>query len=206
MRYLGAPHSRSASRRSSGSGSAWSGQGSRGGTGLLTDRLDRLRHGLTAAALAEARELSDAAVRRLDNLGLHEAGGAVLADEATLAALVGDGPAALRHAHEAQRLLAAHPHATFHLFALADEADALRLLGRHDESERAWQDAAERCRASGALHLEAAVEQRYADFLLSVGRAREAAEHLGRAREFCAESGDTRGAAELAARISAIGA
>ncbi|MFE2408550.1 BTAD domain-containing putative transcriptional regulator [Kitasatospora sp. NPDC059408] len=239
------------------------------GAGRLTDRLDCLRHGLTAATrtgdpvatalveaataralsgkrrpvealalarraadrarhhdgpaqiytmavlaaaladhgdLAEARELSDAAVRRLDDLGLHEAGAAVLANAATLAALVGDGPAALRHAHEAQRLLAAHPHATFHLFALADEAEALRLLGRHDESERAWQEAAERCRASGALHLAAAVEQRYADFLLSVGRAREAAEHLGRAEEFCAESGDTRGAAELAARISAIGA
>ncbi|MEV7025307.1 hypothetical protein, partial [Kitasatospora sp. NPDC093558] len=140
-----------------------------------------------------------------DHLGHHQAGAAVHGNAATIAALAGDGPAALHHAREARQLPAAHPHATFHLFALADEADALRLLGRNDASERAWQDAAERCRASGALHLEAAVEQRYADFLPSVGRARDAAEHLGRAQEFCAESGDTRGAAELAARIAATG-
>ncbi|MFD7455104.1 BTAD domain-containing putative transcriptional regulator [Kitasatospora sp. NPDC059827] len=237
------------------------------GAGRLTDRLDCLRHGLTAATrtgdvvatalveaataralsgrrrpvealalarraagrtaahdgpaqiytmavlataladhgdLAEAVELSDATVRRLDELGLHEAGAAVLSNAATLAALTGDGTTALRHAREARRLLAAHPHATFHLFALADEAHALHLLGRVVESEQAWQEAAERCRASGSLHLEAAVERRFADFLLATDRPTEAAERLGRAREFHAGSGDTRGAAELTARIAVI--
>ncbi|MEV7021185.1 hypothetical protein, partial [Kitasatospora sp. NPDC093558] len=37
--------------------------------------------------LAEALELSDAAVRRLDDLGLHQAGAAVLGNAATIAAL-----------------------------------------------------------------------------------------------------------------------
>ncbi|MGW3043759.1 BTAD domain-containing putative transcriptional regulator [Kitasatospora sp. NPDC001159] len=237
------------------------------GAGRLTDRLDCLRHGLTAATrtgdpvatalveaataralsgkrrpvealalarraadrtrdhdgptqiytmavlavaladhgdLAEAVRLSDATVRRLDGLGLHDAGAAVLSNAATLAARAGDGATALHHAREARRLLAAHPHATFHLFALADEAHALQLLGRQAESERAWTEAAERCRASGALHLEASVEQRYADFLLATDRPLEAAEHLRRAGEFHTRTGDTRGAAELGARIAVI--
>ncbi|MEV7598044.1 AfsR/SARP family transcriptional regulator [Kitasatospora sp. NPDC089797] len=237
------------------------------GAGRLTDRLDCLRHGLTAAVrtgdpvpialveaataralsgkrhpvealalarraadrtaghdgpaqvytmavlavaladhgeLAEGLRLSDATLRRLDALGLHDHGAAVLSNAATLAAQAGDGATALRHAREARRLLAAHPHATFHLFALADEAYALQLLGRAAESEQGWLEAAERCRASGARHLEAAVEQHYADFLLAVDRPREAAERLGRARELHQRSGDTRNAAELGARIAVI--
>ncbi|MFJ8475131.1 BTAD domain-containing putative transcriptional regulator [Kitasatospora sp. NPDC094011] len=237
------------------------------GAGRLTDRLDCLRHGLTAAVrtgdpvpialveaataralsgkrhpvealalarraadrttghdgpaqvytmavlavaladhgeLAEGLRLSDATLRRLDALGLHEHGAAVLSNAATLAAQAGDGATALRHAREARRLLAAHPHATFHLFALADEAYALQLLGRTAESERGWLEAADRCRASGALHLEAAVEQHYADFLLATDRPPEAAERLRRAREFYRRSGDARSAAELGARIAVI--
>ncbi|MFE4517533.1 BTAD domain-containing putative transcriptional regulator [Kitasatospora sp. NPDC056783] len=154
--------------------------------------------------LAEALRLSDATVRRLDELGLNRAGAAVLSNAATLANLSGEGPAALRDAREARRLLAPHPHATFHLLALVEEAQALRLLGRVEESERAWREAAARCRASAARHLEAAVEQRFADFLLSTGRPAEAAARLRTAVGLHGELGDTGSAAELGARAAAI--
>ncbi|MFD8785903.1 BTAD domain-containing putative transcriptional regulator [Kitasatospora sp. NPDC059599] len=154
--------------------------------------------------LAEARRLSDTTVRRLDELGLHQAGAAVMSTAATLANLSGDGLTALRHAREARRLLAPHPHATFHLLALAEEAQALRLLGLVEESELAWEEAAARCRASAARHLEAAVEQRYADFLLSTGRAGPAVARLRTALRLHGELGDTGGVAELGARIAVI--
>ncbi|MFG2845886.1 BTAD domain-containing putative transcriptional regulator [Kitasatospora sp. NPDC048296] len=156
--------------------------------------------------LAEARRLSDTTVRRLDELGLHQAGATVLSNAATLANLSGDGSTALRRAREARRLLAPHPHATFHLLALADEAHALRLLGLAEESERTWEEAVARCRASAARHLEAAVEQRYADFLLSTDRPSSAVARLRTAVELYGELGDTGSVAELGARIATIDA
>ncbi|MFJ2189708.1 BTAD domain-containing putative transcriptional regulator [Kitasatospora sp. NPDC087861] len=154
--------------------------------------------------LAEARRLSDATVRRLDELGLHQAGATVLSNAATLANLSGDGPTALRHAREARRLLAPHPHATFHLLALADEAHARQLLGQVEESERTWEETVARCRASAARHLEAAVQQRYADFLLSTDRPAAASARLRTALRLHEELGDTGSVAELGARIATI--
>ncbi|MFG2914370.1 BTAD domain-containing putative transcriptional regulator [Kitasatospora sp. NPDC048298] len=154
--------------------------------------------------LADARRLSEATVRRMGELGLDQAGATVLSNAATLANLGGDGRTALRHAREARRLLAPHPHATFHLLALVEEAQALRLLGLVEESEQAWREAAARCRASAARHLEAAVEQRCADFLLSTGRPAEAAARLRTAVALYGELGDTGSVAELGARVRVI--
>ncbi|MFJ2780622.1 MULTISPECIES: AfsR/SARP family transcriptional regulator [unclassified Kitasatospora] len=89
---------------------------------------------------------------------------------ADLYGLVGDGPAALRHARKARRLLADHPEAAGHLTAMAAEAHALSLLDRPAEAERAWRETVERCRDAGTVRLHAAAERRFADFLAASGR------------------------------------
>ncbi|MFE9429253.1 BTAD domain-containing putative transcriptional regulator [Kitasatospora sp. NPDC006697] len=104
--------------------------------------------------------------------------GATLAYAASMSVLAGDPVTGLARAREARALLAAHPSATVHAWAILSEAQSLQLLGEFEASEAAWSELLAICRQAGFLHLHAAAEQSYAEFLLRQGREAEAAEHL----------------------------
>ncbi|MFI9274926.1 BTAD domain-containing putative transcriptional regulator [Kitasatospora sp. NPDC052896] len=103
---------------------------------------------------------------------------AVLAFAASVRELADEPGPARRHAREVRRLLAEHPFAAPRLWAMLIEARALRGLQRPAEAEELWQQALARCREAGFLHLQALAEQQFADFLESLGRSEDAAEHL----------------------------
>ncbi|WP_438029841.1 AAA family ATPase [Sorangium sp. So ce233] len=69
------------------------------------------------------------------------------------------------------------------------EAERARLDGRTDDALLAYDDAIEQASAQGFLHVEALAAQRCADFHLSAGRRRLAAQYLRQARDAYARWG-----------------
>ncbi|WP_329579480.1 AfsR/SARP family transcriptional regulator [Kitasatospora sp. NBC_01250] len=136
---------------------------------------------LISAALgdpAEAVRLSAAAVELTKASCSPTQLSFVLGYAAAINLMTGEAEAALRESRESQRLLAGHPGATIHAWAMLTEAQALQALGATEDSERVWSRLLTTCQEAGFLHLHAISEQSYATFLLALGREREAAEHL----------------------------
>ncbi|MFD3996002.1 BTAD domain-containing putative transcriptional regulator [Streptomyces sp. NPDC058548] len=143
--------------------------------GRPEDAMDSLEH-----ALAESRQLAD-----------ERAEGLVLAT--TAQALLESGPpeTALTKAREAKAILAGLPTSNGYLTALTAEAEALRRLGRPEESERRWLETVDAARTVGHTSAHALAEWRYAVLLEGRGRPAEALDRLARAAELYAARHDS---------------
>ncbi|MFI8083835.1 BTAD domain-containing putative transcriptional regulator [Kitasatospora sp. NPDC086009] len=169
-------------------------------------------HALTVLAVASAARGEHAEAVRLGERAIALAGAHGLAEHAPFAfsntaalhGFAGDAGQALRRAREARALLAEHPQATYHLSAMVNEAHALQQLRRPAEAGRAWRETMERCRAAGAVHLEAVAERHYADFLLDADRPVEAASHLRSAHCLYERLGDAGVARQLERRLATL--
>ncbi|MGV9263213.1 AfsR/SARP family transcriptional regulator [Kitasatospora sp. NPDC003701] len=153
---------------------------------------------------AEAVRLGERAIALADAHGLAEHAPFALSNTAALHGFAGDAGQALRRAREARTLLAEHPQATYHLSAMVNEAHALQQLRRPAEAERAWRETMERCRAAGAVHLQAVAERHYADFLLDTDRPVEATPHLRSALCLYERLGDAGFVRQLERRLAAL--
>lgn len=153
---------------------------------------------------AEAVRLGERAIALADAHGLAEHAPFALSNTAALHGFAGDAGQALRRAREARALLAEHPQATYHLSAMVNEAHALQQLRRPAEAERAWRETTERCRAAGAVHLQAVAERHYADFLLDADRPVEATPHLRSALCLYERLGDAGLIRQLERRLAAL--
>ncbi|MFJ9951196.1 AfsR/SARP family transcriptional regulator [Kitasatospora sp. NPDC091207] len=154
---------------------------------------------------AEAVRLGERAIALADAHGLPEHAPFALSNTAALHGFAGDAGQALRRAREARALLAEHPQATYHLSAMVNEAHALQQLRRPAEAERAWRETVQRCRAAGAVHLQAVAERHYADFLLDGDRPVEAGSHLRSALCLYERLGDAGVVRQLERRLAALG-
>ncbi|MGF1431004.1 BTAD domain-containing putative transcriptional regulator [Kitasatospora sp. LaBMicrA B282] len=154
--------------------------------------------------LDEAADLLDRAVAvvRAGDAGL--AGASVLNNAAAVNGMRGRLETALAYAREVRALLAEHPESTFHLSAMINESHALQSLGRSAEAEAAWTATLDRCRAAGSLALEAMTEQQFGEFLLSVDRAADAAEHLRAAIGLFEQRSDPAHLEQLRRQLAAI--
>ncbi|MFD0278095.1 BTAD domain-containing putative transcriptional regulator [Kitasatospora sp. NPDC127111] len=163
-----------------------------------------VRASMTALAgdPVEADRLARAAIALIRATGLREHAATVLSNTAALKVMLGEPAAALEHARETRALLADHPTANAHLWAMVSEALALGSLGERAAAEQVWREALHRCRSTGNVRLHAMTERYFAEFLTATGRAAEAGEHLRAADELYTEHGDVRLAEGLDRRLA----
>ncbi|TWF97218.1 AfsR/SARP family transcriptional regulator [Kitasatospora viridis] len=132
----------------------------------------------SAGRPVEGEQLATRALRLARRDQPPERVASALAYAGALSGLAGDPVTALARVRECRAILAPYPAATIRAWAILTEAQALQALGEYAASEAAWAELLTICREAGFLHLHAIAEQSYADFLLRLGRAAEAARHL----------------------------
>ncbi|MBV6701896.1 AfsR/SARP family transcriptional regulator [Kitasatospora aureofaciens] len=139
---------------------------------------------------AGADRLSDAALALIRRTGLREHAATVLSNAAALKVALGAPAAALDLARETRDLLSAQPTSNAYMWAMVNEAFALHALDDPHGAELAWREALHLCRSSGNVRLHALACRHFAEFLASLGRSTEAADHLRTAAELYTEQGD----------------
>lgn len=146
---------------------------------------------------AGADRLSDAALALVRRTGLREHAATVLSNAAALKVVLGAPAAALDLARETRDLLAAQPTANAYVWAMVNEAFALHALDDPHSAELTWREALHLCRSSGNVRLHALAHRHFGEFLDSLGRSAEAAEHRRTAGELYTAHGDVQLAAGL---------
>ncbi|MEU8510602.1 BTAD domain-containing putative transcriptional regulator [Kitasatospora sp. NPDC048722] len=144
-----------------------------------------------------ADRLSDAALALVRRTGLREHAATVLSNAAALKVALGAPAAALDLARETRDLLAAQPTANAYVWAMVNEAFALHALDDPHAAELTWREALHLCRSSGNVRLHALAHRHFGEFLDSLGRSAEAAEHRRTAGALYTAHGDVQLAAGL---------
>jgi len=154
--------------------------------------------------LDRADALSESALTLIHDTGLVDRAAATLSNASAIKGMSGDAETALRYARQARAVLRDHPHATYHLSAMVNEAHALQALGQREAAEAAWTETLERSRSAGSLHVHALTEHLFAEFLLEGGRTAEAMNHFRDAIALYDERGNRAVVDELTDRLAAI--